>query len=239
MTAALRSRRWLLWGALLALVLALLAVLVFLASAYEQQRDQSQLESDALALTGDIRNGLLRNVQTLQSLHSVAPSVSSWAAPAAELLAGHREMLRLEWRDSQLRLLAARDTPYMPDPFVQMGREQAHEFEHGPQRLRNGVAQSRWFRPDAGPVVFGCHSEYLAVAVHIPILRFGKAPLRQGHYVLNATPVSVIVNLRPCGQPKRHTETAQCNPMNTSRGKLPQVCVARRPRRSSISTAPS
>ena len=125
MTAALRSRRWLLWGALLALVLALLAVLVFLASAYEQQRDQSQLESDALALTGDIRNGLLRNVQTLQSLHSVAPSVSSWAAPAAELLAGHREMLRLEWRDPQLRLLAARDTPYMPEPFVQMGREQA------------------------------------------------------------------------------------------------------------------
>ncbi len=125
MTAALRSRRWLLWGALLALVLALLAVLVFLASAYEQQRDQSQLESDALALTGDIRNGLLRNVQTLQSLHSVAPSVLSWAAPAAELLAGHREMLRLEWRDPQLRLLAARDTPYMPEPFVQMGREQA------------------------------------------------------------------------------------------------------------------
>ena len=90
MTAALRSRRWLLWGALLALVLALLAVLVFLASAYEQQRDQSQLESDALALTGDIRNGLLRNVQTLQSLHSVAPSVLSWAAP---LYRNHRKSL--------------------------------------------------------------------------------------------------------------------------------------------------
>ena len=73
----LRSRRWLLWGALLALVLALLAVLVFLAAEYEQQRDQAALEADAAVVTSDIRSGLLRNVQTLQSLHSVAPSVES------------------------------------------------------------------------------------------------------------------------------------------------------------------
>ncbi len=121
----LRSRRWLLWGALLALVLALLAVLVFLAAEYEQQRDQTALESDATALTSDIRSGLLRNVQTLQSLHSVAPSVSSWATPAAELLVSHRELVRLEWRDPQLQLLAARDTPFLIAPFDQLTREQA------------------------------------------------------------------------------------------------------------------
>ena len=43
--AALRSRRWLLWGALLGLVVALLGVLVFLATEYEQQRDQAALEA--------------------------------------------------------------------------------------------------------------------------------------------------------------------------------------------------
>lgn len=124
-SAALRSRRWLLWGALLALVLALLAVLVFLAAAYEQGRDQAALEQDAAALVSDVRSGLLRNVQTLQSLHSVAPSADSWAAPAAELLAAHREVIRLEWRDPQLRLLAERDTPFLIEPFAQLARSQA------------------------------------------------------------------------------------------------------------------
>ncbi|MFM6985633.1 MAG: two-component system sensor histidine kinase NtrB [Hydrogenophaga sp.] len=150
-TAALRSRRWLLWGALLALVLALLAVLVFLATAYEQQRDQAELETDVLALAGDIRSGLLRNVQTLQSLHSVSPSVASWEAPAAELLASHREVLRLEWRDPQLRLLAARDTPYMPDPFAQMGRDNAladvRQACENARRLSGPAFSSSYFWP--------------------------------------------------------------------------------------------
>jgi two-component system sensor histidine kinase DctS len=115
--AALRSRRWLLWGALLALVLALLGVLVFLATEYEQQRDQVALEADAAALVSDIRGGLLRNVQTLQSLHSVAHSADSWDAPAAELLASHRELVHLEWRDPQFQRMAQRDSPYRVQTF--------------------------------------------------------------------------------------------------------------------------
>ncbi len=121
----LRSRRWLLWGALLALVLALLVVLVFLAAEYEQQRDQASLEADAAGVASDIRGGLLRNVQTLQSLHSVAPGANAWDGPAAELLGSHREIVRLEWRDPQLRLQAQRDTPFMAQPFGQLDRSQA------------------------------------------------------------------------------------------------------------------
>jgi two-component system sensor histidine kinase DctS len=123
--SVLRSRRWLLWGALLALVVALLVVLVFLAAEYEQQRDQTALDAEAVAVAGDLRNGLLRNVQTLQSLHSVAHSADSWHAPAAELLALHREIVRLEWRDPQLHLLAQRDTPFMVHPFAHLDRSQA------------------------------------------------------------------------------------------------------------------
>jgi two-component system sensor histidine kinase DctS len=121
----LRSRRWLLWGALLALVLALLGVLVFLATEYEESRKQAELESDAAQLASDIRSELFRNVQTLQSLHSVAPTVNSWATPAAELLSTHREMVRLEWRGNDYALLASRYTPYLPDMASELSRDRA------------------------------------------------------------------------------------------------------------------
>ncbi|WP_374406604.1 nitrogen regulation protein NR(II) [Hydrogenophaga sp.] len=118
-------RRWLLWGALLLLVAALLGVLVFLAAKYEEVRDQEALERDAVSLAGDIRGGLVRNVQTLQSLHSVAPTAGSWQEPAAELLAQHRELMRLEWRDSGMVVLVSRDTAYVPDLYGHLVREQA------------------------------------------------------------------------------------------------------------------
>jgi two-component system sensor histidine kinase DctS len=118
-------RRWLLWGALLLLVAALLGVLVFLAAEYEETRDQEALERDAGTLAGDIRNALVRNVQTLQSLHSVSPTAASWQVPAAELLTQHRELVRLEWRDAELQLLAHQDTRFVADLFGQLPRQQA------------------------------------------------------------------------------------------------------------------
>lgn len=124
-TFGLRSRRWLLWGALLALVAALLGVLVFLAANYEEGRDQAALERDVSLVASDIRSELFRNVQTLQSLHSVAPTADSWAAPAAELLGAHREMVRLEWRSSSQTLLAHRETPYLADLTGYLNREQS------------------------------------------------------------------------------------------------------------------
>lgn len=121
----MRSRRWLLWGALLLLVALLLGVLVFLAREYEEARDQAAVESDAAAVASDIRSALIRNVQTLQSLHSVVPTPDSWMTPASEVLARHREMVRLEWRDNATRVIAHRNTPYMAEPFGTMGREDA------------------------------------------------------------------------------------------------------------------
>ncbi len=121
----MKSGRWLLWGALLLLTAALLSVLVFLAAEYELSRDQAQLEEDVATVAGDIRSALLRNVQTLQSLHSVAPSPNAWNAPAAELLQTHREMMRLEWRDAALQPLSVRVSPFTPGVFDFLGREQA------------------------------------------------------------------------------------------------------------------
>src|SRR5690606_29293553 len=101
-------------------------VMVFLAREYEEARDQAAVESDAAAVASDIRSALIRNVQTLQSLHSVVPTPDSWMAPASEVLARHREMVRLEWRDTTTaRLIASRNTPYMAEPFGTMSREEA------------------------------------------------------------------------------------------------------------------
>ena len=104
---------------------SLLVVLVFLAAEYEQQRDQTALEADATGVVSDIRSGLLRNVQTLQSLYSVAPTADSWTAPAADLLTAHREMVRLEWRSNTHALLAHRDTPYLASLSGYLNRDQA------------------------------------------------------------------------------------------------------------------
>lgn len=123
--SSLRSRRWLLWGALLLLVGALLGVLVFLAAEYEESRDQAALERDAAQVASDIRSALFRNVQTLQSLHSVAPTDGSWAAPAAEVLSAHRDMVRLEWRTNTLALRTHRDTPFLANLTGHLSREQA------------------------------------------------------------------------------------------------------------------
>jgi two-component system sensor histidine kinase DctS len=118
-------RRWALWAALLLLVVALLVVLVFLAREYEEARDQQALEQEAAAVVGDLRNALVRNVQTLQSLSSVVSSADGWNAPAAEVLAQHRELVRLEWRDNAQRLISHRDTPYLVDVFGYLDRARA------------------------------------------------------------------------------------------------------------------
>jgi two-component system sensor histidine kinase DctS len=170
--SGLRSRRWLLWGALLALVLALLGVLVFLAAEYEEGRDQTALEADADAVVSELRSSLLRNVQTLQSLHSVAPSTGSWGAPAAELLASHRELVRLEWRDEQLQLMAQRDTPFMGDLFGHLSREQAlpdvRQACESARRLSGPAYSPSYFWPISG----GMGLELIEMC--LPVVRTGS-----------------------------------------------------------------
>lgn len=121
---AMRAPRWPLWGVLLLLLGALLVVLVFLAGEYEEGRDQAALDQDALNITGDVRSGLLRNVQTLQALHAFSPTPQSWDAPASDLLTARREIVRLEWRDTALRTIAQRLSPYTDDVFGALGRNQ-------------------------------------------------------------------------------------------------------------------
>ena len=116
------NQRWSLWMLLLALVMALLGTLIWLAGRYEVALVQSRLDQNAAATVTDIQTGLTHNIQSLQALQSSAGGEPAWRAEVAELLRQRRELLRVEWRGEALELLAFQETPYRPSVFSRLGR---------------------------------------------------------------------------------------------------------------------
>ena len=96
--------RWALWLSLLVLLVCMVGTLVWLAGRYEISQVENRMAEDASDAVSDIRNGLTRNVQSLQALQFAGQSAVPWEQEAASLLREHREWLRLEWRDVQLQL---------------------------------------------------------------------------------------------------------------------------------------
>ena len=119
------TQRWALWGLLCVLVGLLLAALVFLAREYEDSLNQTRLEQSATNMTADIRGGLLRSVQNLVALHSTSGSPVPWESGAAEMLAVHREIVQVEWRDQNFHPRARRTSPFQPDLFAYRPRQHA------------------------------------------------------------------------------------------------------------------
>lgn len=120
------ARRWGLWGLLVLLVLLMLATLVWLASRYEVSQVQEQLDRDGMDVVSDIRIALHRNVQALQALQTLSNDDSPlalWTQEATELLRQHREWVRVEIRDSDLRPLRALDSPFRPHVFARHSRQ--------------------------------------------------------------------------------------------------------------------
>lgn len=120
------AQSWTLWGSLIALVATLLSTLIWLAGRYEASQLQSNLERDTAEAVADIRTGLTRNVQSLQALQAGRPTPAEWAQEAQRLVHDRRELVRVEWRDRQLGVVAAVDTPYRPPVFTRLGRSSAH-----------------------------------------------------------------------------------------------------------------
>ena len=117
------ARRGSLWLVLLALVAALLGLLVWLAGRYESSLVQTRLEHNAALAATDIRAGLNRNLQSFQALHAREQTPATWQAAAGALLREHREVLRLEWRDAALEMVALDETPFRPALFQQLARQ--------------------------------------------------------------------------------------------------------------------
>ena len=120
--ANLGRRRFVLWTLLLALVLALLGTLVWLAGRYENSQIESRLERDAAESVMDIRSGLTRNIQSFQALQSNSPTTDAWLLSATDLLRARREVMRLEWRDAALGVLSFVDSPYRTPIFERLSR---------------------------------------------------------------------------------------------------------------------
>jgi two-component system sensor histidine kinase DctS len=122
-TPAPQIRRWVLWGLLVVLVLTMLSTLVWLAGRYEVGQVQNRLERDAADAVSDIRTALTRNVQSLQALQYGERSAAPWEQDAQTLLRERREWLRLELRDTNLRVIKSVDTPFRAPVFNRFGRE--------------------------------------------------------------------------------------------------------------------
>ena len=120
------TRRWALWSLLVALIVALLAMLMWLAGRYEAGQVQSLLERDAAEAVSDIRAGLLRNVQSFEALQSRSQAhTERWVPEATDLLRARRELLRIEQRDLDLVVLNQANTPHRPPLFERLGRSNA------------------------------------------------------------------------------------------------------------------
>ena len=113
--------RWALWMSLVVLLVCMVGTLVWLAGRYEVSQVENRMAEDASDAVSDIRNGLTRNVQSLQALQFAGQASSPWEQEAASLLREHREWLRLEWRDVQLQLKSEVDTPFRAPEFGHMG----------------------------------------------------------------------------------------------------------------------
>jgi two-component system sensor histidine kinase DctS len=119
-------RGWSLWMLLVALVAAMLLTLVWLAGRQEISQVQARLEHDTQDATADIRKAFAVNLQSLQALQAYNPDLASWEARAAELLTARRELMRVEWRDAQLRVRAHSETPYRPADWDTAARSNEH-----------------------------------------------------------------------------------------------------------------
>jgi two-component system sensor histidine kinase DctS len=144
-------RRRGLWSALALLVLALLVTLVWLAGRYEASQVQSRLDRDAADAVGDIRSALSRNVQSLQALQFKDPTPNAWALDAATLLREHRELVRIEWRDSAQYLKTFVDTPFRSPVFDRLGREsvqsEVNQVCAAARRISGPAYSSSYFVP--------------------------------------------------------------------------------------------
>ena len=123
-TAQMPLRRRGLWAALMVLVGLLLVMLVWLAARYEASQLQDHLEADALEAVSEIRIALNRNVQTFQALPGGGDaSEPKWLAAANRVLLDRRELVRLEWRNRDLKIVNQLDSPYRSPVFLRFGRE--------------------------------------------------------------------------------------------------------------------
>ena len=120
--AAPRSRRALLWGALVLLLLVAQTLLVVLTLEYESQRQQDHSDAVASAAAAEAKQTVTRDVQSLQSLMWIEVTLQQWTLEATEMLRQRRTIYRAELRDAAMQLQAHVDSPFHAPLFELMAR---------------------------------------------------------------------------------------------------------------------
>jgi two-component system sensor histidine kinase DctS len=118
-----RRQRVLLWSALVALLAVAQSALVWLTLNYESTRAQEHVEAVSAGVVADVKQALSRKLQSLQALLWNDPTPAQWRADASDLLRHHREIVRIERRDTEQRIVDAVDSPFQPPVFTRIRRE--------------------------------------------------------------------------------------------------------------------
>src|SRR3989344_5503442 len=183
-------RRWSLWTLLVALVISMLAAMVWLAGRYEASQVQSRLERDTADAVSDIRVALTRNLQSLQALHAGDPGQLAWEVDAAELLRNRRELVRIEWRDAALRVRTHAQSPYRPvawDARLREGNQSDAAIAcANARRLSSPAYSSSYFQPHGD----GLGSEMMELC--LPLSSGGRST---GFLVVTYSLQDVLINL--------------------------------------------
>ena len=183
-------RRWSLWTALVVLVAAMLAILVWLAGRYEASQVQAHLERDTADAVSDISTALTRNLQTLQALPTGSQSELAWEVETSALLRDHRELARVELRDAQMGLRSDAQSPYRPVTWDLRQRDSSH-FEisiacANARRLKAPAYSSTYFQPHGDGLGF----EMMELCV--PVTTAGRT---RGYIVATYALQDMLVNL--------------------------------------------
>ena len=110
---------------LVVLVAGMLIMMVWLAGRYEASQVQDKLDRDAAQAVVEIRAGLNRNLQDLQAVNALHSTPEQWSVRVAEMLQVRRELLRVEWRDAEMRILRFAETPYRAIEWESGSREES------------------------------------------------------------------------------------------------------------------
>lgn len=103
-------RRWLLWSALVGLLVIGQSLLVVLTLRYEDSRAMDRAEAVAASAAQDVRRLAIQRLQAVQGLQWWAEP-AEWTAQARQMLARVPEIARLERRDAQGQVVSAVDSP--------------------------------------------------------------------------------------------------------------------------------
>jgi two-component system, LuxR family, sensor histidine kinase DctS len=183
-------RRWSLWTALVLLVVSMLATMVWLAGRYEASQVQTRLERDTADAVSDIRVALNRNLQSLQALHAGDPGQLAWDIEASELLRKNRELVRIEWREPNMRLRTHAQSPYRPVAWDARMRESNQSDAAiacaNARRLSSPSYSSSYFQPHGD----GLGSEMMELC--LPLTAGGR---NTGFLVATYSLQDVLINL--------------------------------------------